>query len=187
MAESKPLVTPSQLVKGLGISLKTADWWDDHLNEAMQAWGITSRFQVAAFIAQVAHESGRFRYVREIWGPTPAQRRYEGRRDLGNTHPGDGKRFMGHGPIQITGRANHRAATVGIRRLIADAPDFEAQPDLLSLPRWGCHAAAWFWVSHGLNPLADGQQITKISRIINGGFNGLAERKKFWRQMLAVL
>ena len=66
---------------------------------------------LAQFLAQVMHESGGLRYVREIWGPTKAQARYEGRKDLGNTQPGDGKRFMGRDVIQVTGRANHRALT----------------------------------------------------------------------------
>ena len=183
----KPLITPDLLVEGIGCPVKVADWWDDHLNEAMYRFRIDNRNRVAAFVAQVAHESGRFHFVREIWGPTPAQRRYEGRRDLGNLHTGDGKRFMGRGPIQITGRANYRAFTKAIRTLIPDAPDFEAQPALLELPRWGALAAGWFWDAHDLNGLADNQQITLITRVINGGTNGLEERKRYWRQMLAVL
>lgn len=187
MINTKPLITPALLVAGIGCPLKTADWWDDWLNEAMYRYRIDTRNRIAAFVAQVAHESGRFRYTREIWGPTPAQRRYEGRRDLGNVHPGDGHRFMGRGPIQMTGRANYRAVTQGIRVLIPDAPDFEAQPELLELPRWGALAAGWFWDTHDLNDLADQQAITAITKRINGGTNGLAERKRYWNQLLAVL
>ena len=181
-------LTKDQLVAGLDVSIKTADWWDDHLNEAMALYGIDlHRQRVAAFIAQVAHESGRFHYVREIWGPTRAQSRYEGRRDLGNTEKGDGHRFLGRGLIQLTGRANARRMTTELRKKIASAPDFEVQPELLELPRWAALSAGCFWDWMDLNALADEGAITAISKKVNGGFNGLAERKKYWKQLLEVL
>jgi Predicted chitinase len=76
------------------------------LNTAMGRFQIIGTERVAAFIAQIGHESGQLRYVREIWGPTPAQIRYEGRTDLGNTLTGDGFKYRGRGLIQITGRTN---------------------------------------------------------------------------------
>lgn len=100
-------ITANQLAKCLGIPLDRAQVWAHPLNAAMQRYGIDTKARQAAFLAQIGHESGRLRYVRELWGPTPAQRRYEGRKDLGNTQPGDGKRFMGRGLIQVTGRANY--------------------------------------------------------------------------------
>ena len=87
---------------------------------------------LAQFLAQVMHESGGLRYVREIWGPTKAQARYEGRKDLGNTQPGDGKRFMGRDVIQVTGRANHRALTAWVRKTFGGGPDFEAKPEMVT-------------------------------------------------------
>lgn len=180
-------VSAEQLAAGLDIPRARADWWDDYLNEAMQAWGITERLDVAAFLANVGHESGGLRHTREIWGPTPAQRRYEGRRDLGNIYPGDGARFMAHGPIGITGRANHREATQWVREVVPDAPDFEAQPELLELPRWGSLAAGGFWVKNRINALAKAGKFTKACIRVNGGINGLADRRRYYARLLKVL
>ena len=132
---------------------------------------------MAKWLAQIAHESGRLVHVRELWGPTPAQRRYEGRVDLGNVRPGDGYRYRGHGLIQVTGRANHAAATVGIRSRVPGAPDFEAQPEALEIPRWAAHSAGWFWQSRGLNQV---ESFERITRRINGGLNGYDDRLKLW-------
>jgi putative chitinase len=78
----------------------------------MREFEVTTPLRQAAFLAQLAHESGQFRFMEEIWGPTPAQRRYEGRRDLGNIQPGDGFRYKGRGPIQITGRATTKGTAI---------------------------------------------------------------------------
>jgi putative chitinase len=180
-------ITKQQIADGLGIPLARADWWDDHLNEAMRVWGITERLDVAAFLANVAHESGGLVHTREIWGPTKAQRRYEGRRDLGNIYPGDGKRFMAHGPIGITGRDNHREATKWVREVVSDAPDFEAHPELLELPRWGSLAAAGFWIKKKINLLAKAGKFTRSCIKVNGGLNGIADRRRYYRRLLQVL
>jgi len=105
-----------------------------HLNAAIRAHGIDTALRSAAFVAQLAHESGEFRWMEEIWGPTDAQRRYEPPGDLakrlGNTQPGDGKRFKGRGPIQITGRFNYQTygALLGID-LVAE-PAKAAAPEI---------------------------------------------------------
>ena len=136
---------------------------------------------MAAFIAQIGHESGQLQYVREIWGPTAAQLRYEGRADLGNTVTGDGSRYRGRGLIQITGRANYAACgeALGI--------DLINHPELLEQPQYACLSAAWFWAMKGLNTLADAGEFNTVTRRINGGLNGLADRLSLWVKAREVL
>jgi putative chitinase len=168
------LVTANQLKQILPLAGARADTFCGPLNAAMAEFGINTADRQAAFIAQVAHESGQLRYTRELWGPTPAQRAYEGRADLGNAYPGDGFLYRGRGLIQITGRANYKAcgAALGL-----DLPLF---PELLEQPMYAARSAGWFWKTHGLNELADAGDQVKITRRINGGTNGLAERLAFF-------
>lgn len=123
--------------------------------------------RLAHFLAQVIHESGSFRYMEEIASGSA----YEGRADLGNREPGDGKRYKGRGPIQITGRANYR--TFGRRIGI----DIESNPEIAAVPSIGLHLALEYWKSRNLNVLADTDDVVGITRKINGGTNGLADRK----------
>ena len=128
---------------------------------------------LAQFLAQVMHESGGLRYVREIWGPTKAQKGYEGRADLGNVKPGDGKRFMGRDVIQVTGRANYRALSkwAGF--------DFEAKPEALESPEWLGIGAIWYFLTRkGLIDYARAGNIEMVTRRVNGGLNGYADRLK---------
>ena len=158
------------------------------LQAAISEFAIETPARSAAFLAQVAHESGQFRFMEEIWGPTPAQQRYEPPSSLattlGNTEAGDGKRFKGRGPIQITGRANYRrfGDLLGID-LVAD-PARAAQPDT------AFRVSALFWSKNGLNELADqatAEAFRLITRRINGGFNGLADRERFYAVARRVL
>ena len=133
---------------------------------------------LAQFLAQVMHESGGLRYVREIWGPTKAQARYEGRKDLGNTQPGDGKRFMGRDVIQVTGRANHRALTAWVRKTFGGGPDFEAKPELLESPEWLGIGAIWYFLAarKDLIKYCREGNIEMVTRRVNGGLNGYQDR-----------
>jgi len=155
------------------------------LNRAMQDYGVNTMLRTAAFIAQLAHESGEFRWMEEIWGPTDAQRRYEPVSDLaarlGNTQAGDGKLFKGRGPIQITGRFNYHkyGGLLGI--------DLNANPALAATPDVAFATAGLYWKSNGLNELADAEQFVTITRRINGGTNGLADRQKYYEAAKTVL
>ena len=151
------------------------------LNTAMNRYGIVGTPRVAAFIAQVGHESGQLRYVREIWGPTAQQAGYEGRADLGNTVAGDGSKYRGRGLIQITGRANYAACGEAL------GLDLFSKPELLELPQHAAMSAAWFWSTKGLNTLADQSDFVKITRRINGGINGLEDRLQLWGKAKKVL
>ncbi|MDI2590043.1 glycoside hydrolase family 19 protein [Pseudomonas sp. 681] len=151
------------------------------LNTAMQRYQIVGLQRVAAFIAQVGHESGQLRYVREIWGPTAQQAGYEGRKDLGNTAAGDGSKYRGRGLIQITGRANYAACGEAL------GLDLIKQPELLEQPQYACLSAAWFWAIKGLNTLADAGSFDKITQRINGGQNGVVDRRALYATALKVL
>ena len=163
-------MSPDTLASALGIQINRAKTWADPLSASMALYAIDSPARQAAFVAQVGHESGRLVYVRELWGPTPAQEGYEGRADLGNTQPGDGFKFRGRGLIQITGRANYAKAGAELVLPLLDSPE------LLEQPSNAAQSAAWFWTSHGLNELADIGDFNTITRRINGGLNGLQDR-----------
>ncbi len=145
-----------------------------HLAEAMKISEINTAGRQAAFLAQLAHESGQLRYWEEIASGAA----YEGRVDLGNTQPGDGRRFKGRGPIQVTGRANYRAAGAAL------GIDLEGNPKLAATVEVGFKIAGWYWSKRGLNQLADEdtlESFRKITRRINGGYNGHEDRLRYWK------
>ncbi|OKA24522.1 glycoside hydrolase family 19 protein [Pseudomonas versuta] len=174
-------ITPQQLLQILPSAGPVAGVFVPVLNAAMVHYQIIGPKRVAAFIAQIGHESGQLKYVKEIWGPTAAQARYEGRKDLGNTVAGDGSKYRGRGLIQITGRANYMACGEGL------GLDLIKQPELLEKPQHACMSAAWFWATKGLSTLADAGQFDKITQRINGGQNGAADRQALYARALKVL
>ena len=168
------------------------------LNAAMLEFGINTPARTASFLAQLAHESGQLVYVRELWGPTPSQLRYERDAtaawpprartdrnqlpfDLGNSQAGDGSRYRGRGLIQITGRTNYIACGKAL------GLDLLNQPALLEQTVNACRSAGWFWQSRGLNALADAGDQVAVTRRINGGTNGLAERLAYFKLAQKVL
>jgi len=150
------------------------------LAQAMVEFEIINPLREAAFLAQIAHESGEFRFLEEIWGPTPAQRNYEPpsrkARELGNVAPGDGKRYKGRGPIQITGRGNYQLFGQMLNLDLVNEPDRAADPEV------AFRIAGAFWKSRGLNELADRQEFERITRRINGGLTGIEERRQFYKR-----
>jgi predicted chitinase len=147
------------------------------IQQAMQEFEITSYLREAAFLAQLAHESGELRYMEEIASGAA----YEGRKDLGNTQPGDGKRYKGRGPIQLTGRANYKKYGDLLSLDLINNPTVAATKEV------GFRIAGQFWKLNGLNPLADQQDFKQITKRINGGYNGLDDRTKYYNRAKQVL
>lgn len=181
------ILSAEQLQQSFNSTLTRAAYWLPHLQYACEVYEIDSTKRLAAFLAQIAHESGRLVYVKEIWGPTESQKRYEYRKDLGNTEPGDGKRYMGRGLIQITGKANYAAVRDGLRGIMTEVPDFELYPEDLEKPAFAALSAAWFWYKHGLNELADNMNFTAITKRINGGLNGYDDRLALYNKAFQAL
>lgn len=142
------------------------------LNDGFVRYQLNNPMRIAHFLAQICHESGEFRYQEEI----ASGEDYEGRTDLGNTQPGDGKRYKGRGLIQVTGRFNYGQFTKDCSYL---GVDFVANPDKLAVIPYCVYSAFWYWDSRKLNPLADRDNLTGITRIINGGMNGYDDRLKY--------
>ena len=147
---------------------------------ALEKAAIDTPLRMAAFLAQLAHESGEYRYMKEIWGPTETQLGYEGRADLGNDEPGDGEKYAGLGPIQITGKRNQWAACT---YLGIPAKDHKK----LGTPEYGTAGATWFWNSRKLSKLADRGWFRAITRIVNGGFNGWNDRLHYYQRNREIL
>lgn len=180
-------ITPDLLARSMGCPPEAAEAFAPHLDAACAHYGISDTpARLAAFLAQIGHESGGLRHVREI----ASGEAYEGRADLGNTEPGDGRRFRGRGLIQLTGRGNARRMTALLReeRDAVMTPDFEAEPEALESPEWAAWSAAAYWNDNNLSRWADLDQFDIVSNLINTGrkdrtANGTEDRKR--RHMLA--
>ena len=181
------LITLAQLVHVMPAARLVAGVFLPAINAAMERYAIDTPPRIAAFLAQIAHESGELQYLREL-----GSHQYLSKYDtgslaarLGNTPEadGDGQKYRGRGLIQVTGRRNYMTCS---RALFGD-DRLLAQPELLEQPRWACESAAWYWASNGLNALADKDQFTTITRRINGGLNGLEQRMQLWARAKAVL
>jgi putative chitinase len=161
-------------------SSSMAELYIDPLTKAMANNQIDTPLRQAHFLAQLGHESGSLRFAVEL----SSGQQYEGRQDLGNAQPGDGPRFKGRGLIQITGRANYTAFGKARHR------DFVSgnNPELLaSDPDLAADCSGWFWSAHNLNALADADQPLKITKVINGGTNGLDDRLRRLRLTKCLL
>jgi len=181
------LITLPQLLQILPGARLGAGSFLPALNMAMSRFEIGQPKRIAAFLAQVGHESGELRYVRELGSDEYLSKYDTGAlaARLGNTPEadGDGQKYRGRGLIQITGRRNYLScsqALFGDDRLLRE-------PTLLEQPQRAAESAAWFWQRNGLNELADKDQFTAITRRINGGLNGLEDRLRLWARAKAVL
>jgi putative chitinase len=144
-------------------------------------YAVNTPLRLAHFIAQACHETEEFRYLKEIWGPTPAQLRYEGRADLGNTRPGDGRLYCGRGIFELTGRANY--ARIGNALQLP----LEVEPELAADPVISVRIACLYWKAHNINAAADADDIIRVTRAINGGLVGLPDREACLKRAKEVL
>jgi putative chitinase len=166
------MITQQQLItwapNSKNVAAVVAKWFNEYADQ----YQVNTPLRIAAFLAQVIHESGSFKYLREL----ASGKAYEGRKDLGNDFQGDGAKYKGRGYIQITGRSNYAALSkdfFGDDRLIHN-------PELLATPQYGMQSAFWFWERKDLNALADTQSFKPITRRINGGVNGFEDRIHFY-------
>lgn len=175
-----------KVLEALQINKDLIEKYLSPLEKTCEKFQINTPQRLAAFLAQLCHESGNFRYVREL----ASGQAYEGRKDLGNTEPGDGPKFKGRGLIQITGRTNYKAVGDALQY------DFLAKPEDLELPGPACMSAGWFWSTRKLNDLADSNTeagFLTISKRINGvnrvtGLpNGWQDRLDKWNKCKQIL
>jgi putative chitinase len=184
------------------------DHWHHALEQALPDYDINTPPRVAAFVAQCAHESGGFKFLKEnlnykaeslsrVWpkyfkDPAVAQqyahnqeaianRAYANRMGNGSEASGDGWRFCGRGLIQLTGRSNYQAFADSIETDINDIPEY------LATFEGAVQSACWFWESNNLNKWADAGDILTLTKKINGGTLGLADRQKHYEHALHIL
>lgn len=172
-------ITPSDLKRIMpNAAISNTELYAPLLTSHMAKWHIDTYEQVTAFLANVGHESGSLRYTEEIASGAA----YEGRVALGNTEPGDGKRFKGRGLIQLTGRTNYILLGFMLEK------DFVNNPDLLKEPVNASESACAFWWNNYLDKKAtEESKFRQVVRIINGGYNGMDDRSKFYDRARAVL
>lgn len=149
----------------------------ENLDDQLAKYNINTYLRICHFLAQAAHESASFRTLEEYASGAA----YEGRKDLGNTQPGDGKRYKGRGIFQLTGRANYR--TMGQKL----GYDLEGKPELAADPMISIKTACEYWNSRNLSALADKDDVNGITKKINGGYNGLEDRKKYLSKIKSII
>ncbi len=153
------------------------------LPDFLSRFEVTTPLRIVHFLAQVAHESDGFCAVEEYASGAA----YEGRSDLGNTLPGDGKRYKGRSLIQLTGRSNYRAFTKWVQYYVPDAPDFEAKPELVATWPWAAWAVFYYWDTRTLNIYADRDDLVGLTKKVNGGTNGLSDRAAYLAKAKDIL
>ena len=150
------------------------------LNRCLKKYDITTSKRIRHFIAQCSHESALGRYTQEL-GDTSYCSRYDGRRDLGNTQPGDGCRFKGAGYIQLTGRSNYQqfANSIGDKRVMEGVS--------YASKKYPWTSAGFWWKNNNMNSLCDaGASVEVITKRVNGGYTHLAERKRYYEKACSI-
>lgn len=176
----KAVITIEQLVAIYKCKKSVAEKFITYLNKYMLEYEITTKSRIQMFLAQIGHESARFVYTEEI----ASGKAYEGRKDLGNTQVGDGIKFKGRGLIQITGRNNYTEISK------AWGIDFINNPKLLSTPEYAVKSACWWWNKRGLNKISDlgtDEAFKRVTKIINGGYNGLTDRLSLFNKSKKII
>lgn len=205
------LLTPDKLAAATGCPLRTAREWSEPLSGACRLYDITTPARLSAFLAQIGHESNgltrrvenlnysagrlmavwptRFdqRTAEELAGKPEAIANYVYGGRLGNKEPGDGWRYRGRGLVMVTGRANYEAVTEQLLEKLSSVPDLVINPEQLEAPEWAAMSAAAYWSDRDLNALADLGQFSTITRRINGGTIGAADRNARYAQARKVL
>ena len=167
-----------QVLRSCGVSNARAAEFAGPLSDVFWAYDIYTVTRQKHFLGQILHESGHLRYREELASGAA----YEGRESLGNTRPGDGRRFKGRGLVQLTGRHNYALYNQS-EVLLEKGLDVVQFPDLVATDiDLCCDVAGWYWQRNKLNALADSPELTEtetckaITKRVNGGYNGLAER-----------
>lgn len=182
LCESIPSAITPELLALLFLSAAEKDINDltPGISQTMAQREINTPLRQAHFLAQIGHESGELRFREEV----ATGQAYEGRADLGNNQPGDGRRFKGRGLIQLTGRANY----TDYGRAIQREAELLARPELVSVDITLCvDVAGWFWNKRGLNALADKDDVLQITKRINGGLNGIDDRRRLLMRAKSLL
>ncbi|MCD5994132.1 glycoside hydrolase family 19 protein [Pseudomonas sp. CDFA 602] len=198
-------ITESQIIAILPRSAGVAKSFVPALNVAMGKYQIVTQFRIAAFLAQIGHESAQLTALVENlnYSATALQKTWPNRftpelaaqyarqperianvvygSRMGNTGNGDGWKYRGRGLIQLTGKTNYQQCGEAL------GVDLLGQPELLETPEYAALAAGWFWSVNGLNTLADNGDFIAITKRINGGTNGLADRQALYEKALKVL
>lgn len=177
--EFTELISKAQIKSILKCSDATVEKHYEALNKTLVAYNINTPLRIQHFMAQIGHESCGLRYTEEI----ASGKAYEGRADLGNIYAGDGRKFKGRSPLQLTGRHNYTQYFLSIGR-----PELVETPEILSTDMelmWG--ATAWYWKTRNLNKWCDRDDIMGVTLRVNGGYNGLADRKQYLARAKAVI
>ena len=176
MTDKLPLTNYQVIARIMPRAGQLAEVFEQPIRQAMIIFGILGVLREAAFLAQIAHESGELHHVREIWGPTAWQVKYEGHKGLGNVQPGDGKQFMGRGLIQLTGRDNYQRCS---RALFQDERLLD-KPELLEEPENAALSAAWYWNERKINEPADRGDFRMVTKRINPALLGFQQRQAYY-------